>query len=112
MRPDVADILGGRTRPPLLVVLGSPSQAADVVEQLGDADAVCYQMDLYQTDRLRAELDERGLAARVETLPDLWDLPADFQTAVYPAPAGGERELKLDVIEQAYHVLRPRGAFV
>jgi 16S rRNA (guanine1207-N2)-methyltransferase len=27
-------------------------------------------------------------------------------------PAGGERSLKIDMIEQAYHVLRPRGTFL
>ena len=48
----------------------------------------------------------------METPPDLWDLPADFQTAVYMPARGGERELKIDMIEQAFHVLRPGGALV
>jgi 16S rRNA (guanine1207-N2)-methyltransferase len=111
MQKDLRSALTGRARPPLAVVLGSPAEAAGLVADLAVPDAVCYQMDLYQADRLREELDRRGLAARVVTAPDLWDLPADFQTAVYPAPLGGERELKLDLIEQAFHVLRPRGTF-
>jgi 23S rRNA (guanine1835-N2)-methyltransferase len=44
--------------------------------------------------------------------PDLWDLPAAFNTVLYPSPPRGERELKRDVVEQAYHVLRPRGLLV
>src|SRR5262249_61315687 len=40
------------------------------------------------------------------------DLPAEFQTALSPAPAEGERALKLDMIEQAFHVLRPGGTLV
>ena len=52
------------------------------------------------------------LPPAVVTLPDLWDLPADFQTAVYLPARGGERELKIDMVEQAFHILRPRGGFV
>src|SRR5262249_4270430 len=71
-----------------------------------------YQMDLYPADRLREELSRKGAAARVATVPDPWDLAADFQTALYPVPPGGERHLKIDMIEQAYHVLRPRGTLI
>jgi 16S rRNA (guanine1207-N2)-methyltransferase len=48
----------------------------------------------------------------VTALPDLWDLPGDFQTAVYMPARGGERALKIDMVEQAFHVLRPGGTFV
>src|SRR5258708_6670463 len=112
MEGELAKIVGGRIRQPLAIVLGSPREAADHAAEVGGGDVVCYQMDLYQADRLREELDRRGVAARVVTAADLWDLPADFQTVVYPAPERGERILKIDMIEQAYHVLRPRGTFV
>jgi 16S rRNA (guanine1207-N2)-methyltransferase len=85
---------------------------ADLVEALQADDVLCYQMDLFQAGRLREELERRGRAARVETRPDLWDLPAHVQTLLYPTPEGGERELKLDMIEQAFHVLRQRGSLV
>ena len=111
MRDDLRDVLAGRARPPLAVVLGSPAEAAGLVADLAVPDAVCYQMDLYQADRLREELERRGLAARVVTAPDLWDLPADFGTAYFLPAKGGERELKIDMVEQAFHVLRPRGTF-
>jgi 16S rRNA (guanine1207-N2)-methyltransferase len=75
-------------------------------------DVVCYQMDLHPAERLRHELEERNLPARVATAADLWDLPADFQTVLYPVPQGGERALKIDMIEQSFHVLRPHGCFV
>jgi 16S rRNA (guanine1207-N2)-methyltransferase len=94
---------------PVGIILGSPREAADVVAIHGGADVVCYQMDLYQADRLREELTQRGLSARVVTLPDLWDLPERFQSLVYPVPQGGERNLKLDMIEQAFHILVPHG---
>jgi 16S rRNA (guanine1207-N2)-methyltransferase len=105
-------ILEGRLRPPFGVVQGSLREAADLVAVLPAPDVACYQMDLYQADRLRDELAGRGLSAPVVTAPDLWDLPADVQTLLYPAPEKGERELKLDMIEQAYHVLRPGGSLV
>jgi 16S rRNA (guanine1207-N2)-methyltransferase len=69
-------------------------------------------MDLYQAERLSAELEEHGLAARVTAAPDLWDLPQPVQTLVYPVPERGERALKLDMLEQAFHALRPHGRLV
>ncbi len=105
---DMAD----RLRPPFAIVLGSPREVVDVVADLPAGDVVCYQMDLYQAERLEQELGETGLSARVATAPDLWDLPAVFQTVIYPVPQGGERILKLDMIEQAFHILNQRGLLV
>jgi 16S rRNA (guanine1207-N2)-methyltransferase len=102
----------GKIRPPVAVILGSPAEAARLAVALETPEAVCYQMDLYQADRLREELAPLDPGPLVVTAPDLWDLPADFQTALYPAPVGGERQLKLDMVEQAFHVLRPRGTLV
>jgi 16S rRNA G1207 methylase RsmC len=42
----------------------------------------------------------------------LWDLPPRFQTVIFPASAHSEREMKLDVVEQAYHILVPGGIFL
>src|SRR5205085_322717 len=53
-----------------------------------------------------------GLEATVTVCADLWDLPADFQTAVYMPARGGERELKIDLVDQAFHILRPGGLFL
>jgi 16S rRNA G1207 methylase RsmC len=109
---DLPAAVADKLRPPLGVILGAPSEAAELCAALEAADVICYQMDLYQADRLRAELGQRGLAARVVTAPDLWDLPPDFQTLLYPAARGSERSLKIDMVEQAYHLLRPRGTLV
>jgi 16S rRNA (guanine1207-N2)-methyltransferase len=108
----VPEALRARLRPPVVVVLGSPAEVLNLLGGCGVADATCYQMDLYQAERLRQELDEVNLAPKVVSLPDLWDLPADFQTAVYLPARAGERELKIDMVEQAFHVLRPGGALV
>ena len=100
-------------RPPLAVVLGSPAEVVNVVSACPPGLAPsCYPMDLFQADRLRGEIGQRGLTARVVTAPDLWDLPPDFQTLLYPAARGSERSLKIDMVEQAYHLLRPRGALI
>jgi 16S rRNA (guanine1207-N2)-methyltransferase len=107
----VAAALGDRLQAPLAVVLGSARTAADIAGLLDERDIVCYQMDRYQADRLRGELAELGSEAEVRTTPDLWDLPADFQTVVFVAQRGGERILKLDMIEQGFHVLRRGGTF-
>jgi 16S rRNA (guanine1207-N2)-methyltransferase len=105
----VPEFLRGRARPPVGVVMGSPAEVVHLASALPGVAPTCYQMDLYQADRLRGELKEKGLEANVVTSPDLWDLPADFQTLIYLPARGGERELKIDLVDQAFHVLRPGG---
>jgi len=78
-----------RVKPPVLVALGAPRLAAELAEALALPDTACYQMDLYQAERLREELAARGLAAPVETAADLWDLPAPYGTVLFPAPPRG-----------------------
>ena len=40
----------------------------------------------FQAERLVEELPLGGAAAKVTAAPDLWDLPAEFQTVLYPSP--------------------------
>jgi 16S rRNA G1207 methylase RsmC len=101
-----------RIQPPVVIVLGAPLLVVELVRRLGYPDATCYQMDLFQAEKMRAELDQAGLKAEVKTAPDLWDLPAEFETVLFPSPPRGERELKLDMVEQGFHILRPKGTFV
>src|SRR5947208_1025591 len=110
--PDLLTAAAARVRPPVVVVGGSPRQAAGLVAALPPGEVVCYQMDLHQAGRLAEELAPLGRPVAVAAKPDLWDLPAEFATAVYPVPQRGERELKIDLVEQAFHVLRPRGTLV
>ncbi len=112
--PCLAAAVHDQLRGPLGVVLGSPRPVAELLESLPpwEGEIVCYQMDLFQAERLREVLAERGVKARVATAPDLWDLPGGFATLLYPVAEGGERLLKLDMLEQAYHVLRPQGQLV
>lgn len=112
---DFASLVGkvaGRLKPPFLIMLGSPREVADLAAQLPASDITCYQMDLFQAERTRNELSELGVAADVAAHADLWDLPRKFQTALFPVPFGGERHLKLDMVEQAYHVLAPGGTLI
>ena len=104
--------LRSKTRFPAGIVLAAPAGAAQLAALLGPGDITCFQMDLHPADQLREELGGRGLGARVVTAADLWDLPPDFATLLYPVPEGGERDLKIDMVDQAYHALRPRGTFV
>ncbi len=104
--------IAAKLQPPFAIALGSPKEAADLVAALPSVPAVCWQLDLFQAARLREELAARSLTAAVVTLADLWDLPQSAQTLLYPVALGGERSLKLDVVEQAYHALAPQGHFV
>jgi 16S rRNA G1207 methylase RsmC len=110
----VPELVRSKCRPPIAVVLGSPAEVAHVLHECNDpsSEAVCYQMDLHQAGRVEEELRERGVAGRVVTTADLWDLPAEFQTVLYLPARGGERELKIDMVEQAFHILRPGGLFL
>src|SRR5947209_2245594 len=83
--------LRARLRPPVAIVLGAPAATAQLLASLEGLEATCYQLDLYQAERLSEELSSRGVRARVVTSPDLWDLTQDFQTVLYPVPPGGER---------------------
>jgi 16S rRNA (guanine1207-N2)-methyltransferase len=108
---DLLPLLGERLRPPFGIVLGAPGESARIAAALSSDETGAYQMDLHSAERLREALGELGSRGRVETAADLWDLPADFQTLIYPAARGGERELKIDMVQQAFHVLRPGGVF-
>jgi 16S rRNA G1207 methylase RsmC len=104
---EVPAVLRDRVRPPAGLVLGAPAEISHLVGALDLGEPItAYQMDLYAADRLGETLGE---AIRVVTGPDLWDLPADFQTLIYLPARSGDRELKIDMVEQAYHVLRPHG---
>src|SRR5437879_1037357 len=109
---DLVQVLASKLRPPFGIVLGSPGEVADMVHRLPEGDITCFQMDLFQADRLQAALRLRSTAATVETHADLWDLASAFQTLIYPVPYGGERALKLDMIEQAFHALKPHGTLI
>jgi 16S rRNA G1207 methylase RsmC len=109
---DLPDMVRDKARPPLAIVLGSPAEVAHCLNSLDGIEATCYQMDLYQAERLHAELAQRQTTAKVFTAADLWDLPADFQTVLYLPARAGERELKIDMIDQAFHILRPHGTLI
>jgi len=113
--PAFAEVLrtaGGKIQFPLTIVLGSPREAAELAAGLSPGEITCYQMDLYQAERLREELAQRSSRANVCAHADLWDLPSQYKTLLYPVPRGGERSLKIDMIEQAYHVLEPLGSLL
>lgn len=109
--PELAAHLESRLRPPFGIILGTPGEAMQLAESLPEGPVVCYQMDLYPAGRLR-ELAALARPVTVHAAADLWDLPAPVQTMLYPVPLGGERALKLDMVEQAYHTLAPHGIFI
>ena len=101
-----------RVRPPVVVILGSPGQASELCAGLGEIETVCFQFDLHQAAKLQTQLQELSLPATVEVHHDLWELAPRFNTAVFPVAAHGERELKLDLLEQSHQVLAPRGLLI
>jgi 16S rRNA (guanine1207-N2)-methyltransferase len=108
-RREVTPAVIARLAAPALIVLGSPAEVVHLVAARPELKPTCYQIDLHQANKLREMLAEDGLEADVVALPDLWDLPTTFASAILPATRGGERELKIDLIEQTWHVLRDRG---
>jgi 16S rRNA (guanine1207-N2)-methyltransferase len=103
--------LTGKLRPPFGIILGAPGEVTEFVAVLPEGEVNCYQMDRYQAERLGESLRLRGCSAAIACHADLWDLP-EQQTLIYPVARGGERALKLDMIEQAYHVLKPHGILI
>jgi 16S rRNA (guanine1207-N2)-methyltransferase len=103
-----------RVKPPVLVALGPPWPVANLVKALNlpPEEVTCGQFDLHQTDRVRECLTEVEASAEVVAVADIWDLPPRFNTVIFPASAQSDREVKLDVVEQGYHVLAPGGLFL
>jgi len=104
--------IAARVRPPVAIVLGSPQQAAELVSLCPAGEVTCFQLDLHQAGRLEEELHLIGRSARVETRPDLWDLPGLYQTVLFPIARHGERELKLDLLDQALPIMKPKGLLI
>jgi 16S rRNA (guanine1207-N2)-methyltransferase len=95
-----------------VIALGSPPTVARIVAELAGHQLTCFQLDLYQSNRLKSLLAERGLRADVVTAADLWSLDTAAATVIYPVADKGERDLKLDMVEQSFHVLRDGGLFI
>src|ERR1700687_1871529 len=93
---DLAGIIGEKLRPPFALILGTSGDWVPFLAQQRSAEVTNYQMDLFPAERLRAALEAESLDAAIVTAPDLWDLPAGFQTIIYAAEEGGERALKID----------------
>jgi 16S rRNA G1207 methylase RsmC len=105
------EVLRTKVKPPLAVVLGAPGEVCALLDHLRFEATVCYQMDLYPADRLRDSLAEQNLAAQIVSSADAWDVPGTFASVIYIAPEAGERSLKLDMVEQGFHLVRPGGTF-
>jgi 16S rRNA G1207 methylase RsmC len=109
---DLFPVIADKIVPPVAIALGSPWPVTQLVGAFGGKETVCYQMDLFPTARLREKLTQEGLTAEVVAAPDLWDLPPRFRTVLFPAAAGADRDLKLDMVEQGYHILEEGGMFI
>jgi 16S rRNA (guanine1207-N2)-methyltransferase len=88
--------------------LGSPRVVADLVQALSAKDTSCFQFDRYQADRLEEELTALDLPNSVVVAPDLWNLTSQG-AVIIPSSPRGDRELKLDLVEQSFHALRQHG---
>jgi 16S rRNA (guanine1207-N2)-methyltransferase len=108
----VPAFLETKVRPPLAVVLGSPAEVVNLLSGLPRMPTTCYQMDLYQADRLTRSLAEASIDATVTAAADLWDLRGTFHSAIYMPAVCGERALNIDMVEQSYHILRDHGTFL
>src|SRR5262245_60086441 len=85
------DAIRNRVQPPVAVVLGAPRVVTQIVERLAVSNIVCYQMDLFQADRLREEISAANQSAEVATDADLWDLPPELQTVLFTLAPRDER---------------------
>jgi 16S rRNA G1207 methylase RsmC len=111
---DLFATVAHRVKPPVCIAIGPPWPVANLVKTLAlpETEITCAQLDLHQTARVRECLAEVGAAAEVVAVPDIWDLPLRFNTVIFPASAQADRELKLDIVEQGYHILNPGGLFL
>jgi len=108
------ELVQSKVTSPVLIVQGSPWPVTLLVGHLALAKhtVTCFQMDVFQATRLREKLVQENQTAEVLLHPDLWDVASKFQTIIYPALAQSDRELKLDMVEQGFHVLEEGGKFI
>ena len=97
---------------PVLIVLGAPWPVTQVVAALAGQRVTCFQMDFFQAQRLREKLAQENIEAEVVVHGDLWDVEGTFKTILFPAAAHADRELKLDIVEQGFHLLEQGGKFI
>lgn len=108
---DVNTILPGKLQPPLGIIMGQSRDVSEFLAERDGAGDISYYMDVFDAEKLRQELGENS-GAEIVTLPDLWDVETPLQTLLYPVPRSGERALKIDMVEQAFHVLAPQGTLI
>ncbi|MGL4422406.1 MAG: class I SAM-dependent methyltransferase [Gemmataceae bacterium] len=109
---DLFPAVSHRIAGPVCVALGNPTTIPFLVEQMPGQEITCFQLDLFPAARIRDLCAERELSVKVVTGADLWDLPAEFGTVLFPAAAATDRELKLDMIEQSFHILKVGGRLI
>lgn len=106
--PAVAD----RVAPPVLIALGPPWPATQLAKAVGHPDVTCLQFDAFAAGRLREKLAQEAVPVEVVVAADVWDASKKYRTVLFPAAAHSDKELKLDVIEQSFHVLEDGGRFI
>ena len=109
---DLLPMVRSKIESPVLIALGAPWPVTQVVEALAGLKVTCFQMDFFQAQRLREKLAQENLEAEVVVLGDLWDVPGPFKTILFPSAAHADRELKLDMVEQGFHLLEAGGRFI
>jgi 16S rRNA G1207 methylase RsmC len=105
-------VVANRIESPVLVLLGPVWPVTELVSALAGHEVTCLQFDVHQAARLKEKLEQEKLTANVVNAGDVWDVPGQFQTVIFPAAANMDRELKIDLIEQAYHIVAPGGRFI
>ena len=109
---DLFPVVADRVTPPVLVALGPVWPVTQLVSALKGVDTTLFQFDVHQAERLKEKLVQEKLTAEVVVGADLWDLPAKFNTVIFPASMQADYELKLDMVEQGYHAVAPGGRFI
>ena len=110
--PDLFPVVADKVESPALIVLGSPWPVTQLAQLMVGKEVHAYQMDLHQAAVLKLKLAENEAKAEVHVAADLWDVPKKFRTLIFPAAAHADRELKIDMVEQGFHLLEDGGRFV
>jgi 16S rRNA G1207 methylase RsmC len=109
---ELVPLVANRIESPVLVVHGPIWPVTELVSALAGHEVTCMQFDVHQAGRLKDKLGQENLTATILTVADVWDVPTLFKTVIFPSSAHSDRELKIDLIEQAYHVVAPGGRFI